>query len=547
MRHVRTYWFGGEMLNQKTIIAKELIGSNRLNEAESILLGLDDKFSLFELAKLRRIQGRNKEAEQLYLKSLSVQPEIKYPIESDINIELGRIYAGFGNAKEAQKRYTKGLDRICLEKNIYGELGELYLSLRKYKEAEENLEKSIKLFPNDIKTNLNLAVVYRKLLKDEKTKQILNKLLLNKEVKNNKFLYNKVLNEYEIIMKREVLESKPREMRVTLTNNCNIGCRYCDLWKDSSWTLPEERLKEIINSFPYIENMYWLGGETFLYKGFEEVLEEGSKYDALNQTILTNGLLLNEKILEKIAKSNVSLIIAVDAGKKETYEYLRRGASWDKLCKNLELIKEMNRKTNKKIYTTFNAVISKSNYKEVFEMVDMAYKYDFNRIRFMSMLGNGDENIWLNKDMKAIEYLREAMPLVEARAKEYNIYAETEKFSLGVYKDINLKFIKDNKVTDLIARKTTKIEGHCSFPWISVVIDSKGPMRLCVNCNDWLGDSNKQTINEFWNCEGMQIYRNRLAHSYTCYAGTDVQEGPNDTAYPCCQDLHNPNICHMGW
>ena len=520
------------MLNQKTIIAKELIDSNRLNEAESILLGLDDKFSLFELAKLRRIQGRNREAEQLYLKSLSVQPEIKYPIESDINIELGRIYTGFGKVDEAVTRYMKGLDRVSIEKDVYRELGELYLESSNYELAKENLEKSLNLFPNSIRTNLSLSVVYRIMGKEDLAKNILNKLLINKEVKTNKFFYNRILNEYEILMRKEYLESKPREMRVTITNKCNIGCRYCDIWKVPDWQLSQERMKEIVDSFPYMENMYWLGGETFLYKGFEEILEEGAKYNTLDQTILTNGLLLNERMLEKIAKANISLIIAIDAGSKETYEYLRRGASWDKLCKNLELIKEVNKKTNKKIYTIFNAAISKSNYKEVFDMVEMAHKYDFNRIRFMSILGNGDENIYLNNNKEALEYLIKALPLVEQRAKEYNIYPDIGKFFLNKfsYNDINVNFVKDKNYQ--FSKNIFNV--RCVGPYKQVIIDSKGPMRPCVNCSQWLGDFSKQTINEFWNCEGMQFYRKQLSGNSIC-AGENM--GPNDGAM-CCMAVN---------
>ena len=36
-----------------TELAKGLINSNKLKEAESILLGLEDKYSVFELARLR--------------------------------------------------------------------------------------------------------------------------------------------------------------------------------------------------------------------------------------------------------------------------------------------------------------------------------------------------------------------------------------------------------------------------------------------------------------------------------------------------------------
>ena len=46
-----------------TELAKGLINSNKLKEAESILLGLEDKYSVFELARLRQIQGKDIEAE----------------------------------------------------------------------------------------------------------------------------------------------------------------------------------------------------------------------------------------------------------------------------------------------------------------------------------------------------------------------------------------------------------------------------------------------------------------------------------------------------
>ncbi len=407
------------------------------------------------------------------------------------------------------------MDRISLENNIYRELGELYSRMMKNEIAKDYLEKAVKMFPDDYKAESTLALIYMRMGRTDLSKEIFNKLLAKKEIKNNKFVYNQILNRYEILMKKEYLESNPREMRVTITNKCNIGCRYCDIWKVPDWKLSDERMKEIMNYFPYLENMYWLGGETFLYKGFEEILEEGSKYDTLNQTILTNGLLLNEKILEKISKANISLIIAIDAGKKETYEYLRRGSSWEKLCKNLELIKEVGQKTNKTIKTTFNAVISKSNYKEMFEMVEMAHKYDFNEIRFMQILGNSDENIFLNRDMDALNYIRETIPYLEQKVKDYNMKIEQRIFSKNKmnYKDINVNFVKNNKYNLL---KTDRKIMECVTPWTQIVIDSKGPMRPCVNCNDWLGDSSKQTIKEFWNSDSMQFYRKKFGEMYSC-------------------------------
>lgn len=510
--------------------AKELINVGNLKQAESILLCLQDKYSVFELARIRKMQRRNKEAEQLYLKSLSMESEIKSYIDSDTNVELARIYADRGNVEKAKYRYLKGLDRISLEKNIYRELGELYSNIGDDKQAESNLEKAIKMFPNDVKTNLTLGSVYRRLGKEELAKKIFNKLLTEKEIKTSKFLYNKILNEYEILTKREFLESKPREIRNTITTKCNIACRYCDVWKDDgSWNQNESRTKEIVSLFPYMDHMYWLGGEIFYYKGYEDILEEGFKYDTLTQTIFTNGLMLNEKILNKISKSKVNLVIAIDAGKKETYEYLRRGSSWEKLCANLNLIKEMNHIGNK-INTTFNAVISKSNYKEIYEMVEMAHKYDFDKIRFMFILGNSSENIYLNNDKQALEYIYNVMPFAKNRALEYGLKFESLLPSREKphYKDINAKFVKDNNY-GLIKQQEEKVI-KCTAPWTQIVIDAKGPMRTCVNCNDWIGDSQNQTLSEFWNSESMQFFRRKFSQMYTCTGGYNLNGGPNDFA-----------------
>jgi len=525
------------ILNQeKTEKAKEFINNGNLLAAENILSGLEDKCSIFELAKIRKIQGRNMEAEKLYLKSLSMPSEIKSHIDSDINLELGRIYAGFGKVKEAQYRYGKGLDRISLENNIYRELGSLYLRTKEYEKAKENLEKAKKMFPNDIPTNFELAMLYRVLGKDDLSKTIFNRLLTEKEIKTNKFLYNKILNEYEILMKKEYLESKPREIRNAITTKCNASCRYCDVWKDNmGWSQNERVTKEVVDLFPYLESAHWLGGETFLYKGFEEILEEGFKYDNLTQTILTNGLLINERILNKMAQckgKKLRLIIAIDAGKKETYEYLRRGSSWEKLCGNLELIKEINRKGNR-IHTTFNTVISKSNYREIFDMVEMAHKYDFNKIRFMPILGNSSENIFSNRALLALRYVEGNRKLLEKRAREYGLEYEyilpTEEIS---YVDTNLKYAVPDKYKLFKSKNGFK----CFHPWMRIVIDQKGPVRPCENCCEWLGDTTNQTIDEYWNSRAMQIYRKKFSEGYICAnSGYHLQNssgyinfGPND-------------------
>ncbi len=54
-----------------TDLAKGLINSNKLEEAERILLGLKDKYSVFELARLRQISGKRYRGREIIFKNSS--------------------------------------------------------------------------------------------------------------------------------------------------------------------------------------------------------------------------------------------------------------------------------------------------------------------------------------------------------------------------------------------------------------------------------------------------------------------------------------------
>lgn len=62
-------------------------------------------------------------------------------------------------------------------------------------------------------------------------------------------------------------------------------------------------------------------------------------------------------------------------------------------------------------------------------------------------------------------------------------------------------------------------------------MDSKGTMRMCINSNDYLGDSEKETIETFWNNEGMQTYRKYFGKMMMACSGKHYKMssfGPED-------------------
>ena len=57
----------------------------------------------------------------------------------------------------------------------------------------------------------------------------------------------------------------------------------------------------------------------------------------LKQIVITNFLLLDEKIMKFIIKNKINLVISVDGATKDTYEQIRKGASFDKIISNLNI------------------------------------------------------------------------------------------------------------------------------------------------------------------------------------------------------------------
>ena len=511
--------------------AKQLIQQNNFNEAEKILSNIDDKYAIFEMAKIKLIQGNDNEAEKLYKKVLSIDNTIYEAV-----LELARIYARQKRTDLAMKFYNKYTEKITNNMDVYKEIGQLQESLGNNIEAVTQIEKARDLSPKDISINFELGRAYREAGEDEKSAEVFKQMLEQDEIKNDKFLKNKALNEYEISMRKEILESKPRAMIGMIMNKCNISCRICDIWSRPQWQEPDRILKEIVDLLPYMEDICWQGGEVFYMKEFNSMLAEGVKCKNLNQVIFTNGLLLDETNLGIIAKGNVELVLSIDGASKETYEYIRRGANFETLCKKLELIKEVRKSTGAKINTYYNPVICKTNYKEILDMIEFAHKYEFTAITLNPIRGIPEENIFEPIDEKAFEFMRKVIPIAEAKSKEYGIRFNNwmpidcgcgeikfEHGSFDLKKEEDTMKHNDENRKDNVEQKTEETKSKednkknnrmiCYAPWQRLLLDNDGQVRPYAICSKWIGHTKEYSLAQMWNNEAMQMYRRKIANN----------------------------------
>jgi len=162
----------------------------------------------------------------------------------------------------------------------------------------------------------------------------------------SKLFFNNIINRFYPLFSKK---ARLLWLNIEFTSLCNLRCRMCSLDKNLSGGFMENEilqkiLSEIVSSsLLRIKNLaLWYGGETLLHPQLRKMLEIIASFKRKNiffpyVTILTNGVLMKGEKLEAILQSGAAdmVLFSVDGGTKESFEYLRNGATWEMLLDNI--------------------------------------------------------------------------------------------------------------------------------------------------------------------------------------------------------------------
>ncbi|MFH0893560.1 MAG: twitch domain-containing radical SAM protein [Bacteroidota bacterium] len=175
----------------------------------------------------------------------------------------------------------------------------------------------------------------------------------------------------------------PTQLEFELSNACNLKCIMCsgefsNQWTDETKTLknygPEflEQLREFI---PHLFQAKFLGGEPFLipiyYDIWELIFELNPHCRILVQT---NGSILNDRIKSLITKGQFQISLSIDSFRKETFEAIRSGASFEMVKENLEYFREYAH--SKKIPFSISVCPMQQNQDEISEIISECNRQD---------------------------------------------------------------------------------------------------------------------------------------------------------------------------
>lgn len=190
-------------------------------------------------------------------------------------------------------------------------------------------------------------------------------------------------------------------IRISITDRCNLRCRYC-IDGDFPFMPHTEILsyEEIIRFVRIcasmgVQKVRLTGGEPLTRKGLPYLLKELKGIEGItDMSLTTNAVLLADKIDELKAAGLKRVNISLDTLRKDRFAWITCIDAFDRV---IESIKKASFSGLKPI--KINTVIIKGfNDDEILDFVRIARKWD-HEIRFIEFMPFGDTSLWKSTDI----------------------------------------------------------------------------------------------------------------------------------------------------
>ncbi len=143
-----------------------------------------------------------------------------------------------------------------------------------------------------------------------------------------------------------LLSDLPTKLWIYTNYHCNLACTYCVAEftpRAPSRAVSLDFVKRLVDESQALgfEQLYFTGGEPFLLDEIYEMLAYASQ--RLATTVLTNGMLFNDRRLERLAEIyNDQLIIQVslDGSAPAQHDPYRGAGSWQKTVQGMQTLRE---------------------------------------------------------------------------------------------------------------------------------------------------------------------------------------------------------------
>lgn len=304
---------------------------------------------------------------------------------------------------------------------------------------------------------------------------------------------NAELNNEEFRQKKYILESMPQGLTIGTNYGCNASCIFClegeykpfsfGLYKDYF----EPRLGSMLEQTDYVSLCGM--GELLLIPEINQFLDYlNEKNPDKNKILTTNGLPLNNKIVERIIKSNYGLQISLHASNPSLHEYLTGiKGGFDIITQQIRSL-VAKRKNRQSPYISLVFVINTMNVEDLPNFVEFAAKLGVDAVQCNYLTIFKQSHLKLSCFFKQ-EVTNQMLDIVKQKANELKIpLILPPKFSTGEY-----------------------FRNICNEPWKNIYVDTEGAVLPCCYSGEHFGELEQEDIFAIWNNDKFRRIRTALS------------------------------------
>jgi radical SAM protein with 4Fe4S-binding SPASM domain len=270
------------------------------------------------------------------------------------------------------------------------------------------------------------------------------------------------------------------------------------------------------------------GGEPLLCRDLFQIISY-VKQHSLNTkiNIVTNGLLVG-RFAEELARADIDrLMVSVHGGTVKTNNLILGIKSCEDIFKNIEMVNEVLKRNNKKLYKVFRTVVSRSNIDDVPEIIIKA-----------ANLGVNEVNIIFRRFYPSNGKKENTADSFESLFYDKIRYNDVIIKSKKIARKLNVLFLHES----LFSRGLK--DRPCLLPWTTILVDWDGDVYPCYGGEIWFRDKVKSGKYSFGN-----LLNDHLNCIWNCNDYVRLRRTCNrfhkDSFIPECKQCHN-SICFKG-
>ena len=344
------------------------------------------------------------------------------------------------------------------------------------------------------------------------------------------------------------------ELRLDLTNRCNLRCVMCDhafrnYNDEAAVFMSVDRFRRITDGLLHRINILHLavGSEPLLNKDLDKILEVCREGRVPQIVMTTNLTLLKRSTAELITDGGLhELHVSMDGADSKTYQAVRQKDRFQRIINSIRLINELKEKKGSTYpRIVFNYVLMKLNFDNVREFVDLAAWLKIHEINCAemrvpsnynaSMLPRGRRGLPGNFDLQA-QHIDYKNPAVRRELASMVRYAHRQGVALNVpflFEVMNEGFLgrrrmqfrhlleKSRLMTPRAkfafaasyAKRSRDMRGSiCSFPWRQMVLTADGSVLPCCTWHGSapLGNFHQAPLAQIWDNHEYDLVREGL-------------------------------------